>query len=65
MPVTQSAAMPKRSLESAGEDGFKVPDKVYKGLLNGTIPVTLKKLAASGRKCLQLNVNQIINCPGA
>ena len=45
--------MPKRSLESAGDDGFKVPDKVYKGLLNGTIPVTLKKLAASGRKCLR------------
>jgi hypothetical protein len=42
--------MPKRSLDAAGEDGFKFPDKVYRGLLRETFPVALRKLSLCSKK---------------
>jgi hypothetical protein len=44
--------MPKRSLESVGEEGFKFPDKVYKSLLRETIPSAFRKLSSCGKKCV-------------
>ena len=45
--LLRSCVMPKRSLETAGDDGFKFPDKVYRGLLRETLPAVLRKLSST------------------
>ena len=49
--------MPKRSLETMGEDGFLHPDRVYKGLLTQTLPADLKKLSSCSRDFCRKRAN--------